>query len=110
MRHHQTLAVRLDEVFRLQGALVARERLTVRPARTPARGDAGGDEAHRDETNGAGRELEAEAPVGEKTVLDYNRAYNPTCAFSAYCLCPLPPRQNRLPLRVQTSEKRPQSQ
>lgn len=43
-------------------------------------------------------------------VLDYNRAYNPTCTFSAYNLCPLPPRQNRLPLRVQASEKCPQSQ
>ncbi|WP_434348118.1 DUF1684 domain-containing protein [Myxococcus virescens] len=43
-------------------------------------------------------------------VLDYNRAYGPTCTFSAYSLCPLPPRQNRLPLRVQASEKRPQSQ
>ncbi|CAM4365885.1 MULTISPECIES: DUF1684 domain-containing protein [Myxococcus] len=110
MRHHQTLAVRLDEVLRLHSELVMRERLTVRRARTPARGDSGGDEVHRNETNGAGRELEAETPVGATVVLDYNRAYNPTCAFSAYSLCPLSPRQNRLPLRVPASEKRPQSQ
>ncbi|NOJ79631.1 DUF1684 domain-containing protein [Myxococcus xanthus] len=45
-----------------------------------------------------------------QVALHHNRAYSPTCAFSAYSLCPLPPRQNRLPLRVQTSEKRPQSQ
>lgn len=50
---------------------------------------------------------DAEAPVGDKVVLDFNRADRPTCAFSTYSLCPLPPRQNRLPLRVQAGEKRP---
>lgn len=70
---------------------------------------AGGGPPDRDETDGAGRELEAEAPVGDKVVLDFNRADRPTCAFSTYSLCPLPPRQNRLPLRVQAGEKRPPS-
>ncbi|WAM24324.1 DUF1684 domain-containing protein [Myxococcus sp. NMCA1] len=56
------------------------------------------DETNRDETYGAGRELEAEAPVGDKVVRDFNRADSPTCAISAYSLYLLLPRQNRLPL------------
>ncbi|WP_426753774.1 DUF1684 domain-containing protein [Myxococcus sp. Y35] len=61
---------------------------------------------NRDEPYGARRELEAEASVEDKVVLDFDRTYSPTCTFSAYSLCPLPPRQNRLPSRVQAGEKR----
>ena len=38
--------------------------------------------------------------------LDFNRAYNPPCAFSAFATCPLPARQNRLALRVEAGEQR----
>ena len=38
-------------------------------------------------------------------VLDFNRAYNPPCAFSEFTTCPLPPKQNILPLRVEAGEK-----
>ncbi|MGZ6099098.1 MAG: DUF1684 domain-containing protein [Myxococcaceae bacterium] len=65
------------------------------------------DETNRTETYGAGRFLYA-APAEDGTViLDFNRAYNPPCAFSAFATCPLPPRQNRLALRVDAGEKRP---
>ena len=39
-------------------------------------------------------------------VLDFHRAYNPPCAFSAFATCPLAPKQNRLALRVEAGEKR----
>ena len=38
-------------------------------------------------------------------VVDFNKAYNPPCAFTAYATCPLPPPQNRLALRVEAGEK-----
>jgi uncharacterized protein (DUF1684 family) len=38
-------------------------------------------------------------------MLDFNRAYNPPCAFSEYTTCPLPPKQNILPLRIEAGEK-----
>jgi uncharacterized protein (DUF1684 family) len=62
-----------------------------------------------DTTYGAGRFLAIEKkPVpGEKFFLDLNRAYNPPCAFSEYTTCPLPPRQNVLPVRVEAGEKYP---
>jgi uncharacterized protein (DUF1684 family) len=58
------------------------------------------------ETYGAGRYLYVDAPDTEGRIeLDFNLAYNPPCAFTAFATCPLPPRQNRLPLRVEAGEK-----
>ena len=66
-----------------------------------------GDPTNGAETYGAGRFLYAEAPREGRVVLDFNRALNPPCAFTPYATCPLPPRQNRLPLRVEAGEQRP---
>ncbi len=44
------------------------------------------------------------APDG-RTVLDFNFAYNPSCAYSARYICPLSPRQNRLPAAVRAGER-----
>ena len=41
------------------------------------------------------------------TTLDFNRAYNPPCAFTAYSTCPMPPLKNRLDLAVRAGEKKP---
>ena len=38
-------------------------------------------------------------------MLDFNRAYNPPCAFTPYATCPLPPAENRLDLLVAAGEK-----
>lgn len=59
------------------------------------------------ETYGAGRFLDATPPVkGSRTVvLDFNKAYSPPCAFTPYATCPLPPRQNELPVRIEAGEK-----
>ena len=43
---------------------------------------------------------------GEWTVLDFNLAYNPPCAFSPYTVCPLPPPENRLQVAVEAGEMR----
>jgi uncharacterized protein (DUF1684 family) len=39
------------------------------------------------------------------TVLDFNTAYNPPCAFNPYTTCPIPLRENRLPVKVLAGEK-----
>jgi uncharacterized protein (DUF1684 family) len=57
------------------------------------------------ETYGGGRFLYSEMPVDGKVVVDFNQAYNPPCAFTPYATCPLPPRQNWLPVRVEAGEK-----
>ena len=64
------------------------------------------DETGKTDTYGAGRFLYAEMPKDGKVVIDFNKAYNPPCAFTHYATCPLPPKQNRLKLRVEAGEKR----
>ena len=59
------------------------------------------------ETYGAARYLYAHPPdASGKTVVDFNKAYNPPCAFTPYATCPLPPAQNRLPIRIEAGEKK----
>ena len=65
----------------------------------------------KDKTSGvttypAGRFLYAELPVEGKVVLDFNKAYNPPCAFTPYATCPLPPPQNRLDVPIEAGELR----
>jgi uncharacterized protein (DUF1684 family) len=58
------------------------------------------------ETYPGGRFLEVPLPQNGTAVLDFNKAYNPPCAFTPYVSCPLPPRQNRLPVPIQAGEKK----
>jgi hypothetical protein len=64
------------------------------------------DQTSGKETYGAGRYMYAD-PAGAdgRVTLDFNRAYSPPCAFTKYATCPLPPKQNRLPLRVEAGER-----
>jgi len=53
------------------------------------------------------RMLSAKAvPNGQWTVLDFNMASNPPCAYSKFTMCPLPPRENRLALAIEAGVKR----
>jgi uncharacterized protein len=64
------------------------------------------DKTNGHETYGAGRYLYANAPDATgKTILDFNKATNPPCAFVSYATCPLPPKQNFLPIPVPAGEK-----
>jgi uncharacterized protein (DUF1684 family) len=58
------------------------------------------------ETYGAGRFLYTEAPKDGRVVIDFNRAYNPPCAFSPYTTCPIPPLQNELDVAIRAGEKK----
>lgn len=62
------------------------------------------DRTNGPKTYGPGRFVYAPAPVDGRTVIDFNRAYNPPCAFNAYSTCPLPPPENRLDLAVEAGE------
>lgn len=56
---------------------------------------------------GAGRYIDAPKPAADgRVVVDFNRAYNPPCAFTPFATCPLPPPENRLDLAVTAGEKR----
>lgn len=65
------------------------------------------DETSRDSTYPAGRFLYATpADSTGHTILDFNRAYNPPCAFTPFATCPLPPSENMLKGAVKAGEKR----
>jgi uncharacterized protein (DUF1684 family) len=56
-------------------------------------------------TYGAGRFLDSGMPKAGVVELDFNKAYNPPCAFTAFATCPLPPRQNVLAAAIEAGEK-----
>lgn len=59
-----------------------------------------------EETYGAGRFLYTDGPDSNNIViLDFNKAYNPPCAFTKYATCPLPPDENKLRVRIEAGEK-----
>ena len=65
-----------------------------------------GDETSGDQTYGAGRFLEIASPEKDGTyILDFNKAYNPPCAFTPFATCPLPPKENFLKIAVLAGEK-----
>jgi uncharacterized protein (DUF1684 family) len=59
------------------------------------------------DTYPAGRFLYSAMPKDGQVVLDFNKAYSPPCAFTSFATCPLPPKQNRLDVRIEAGEKRP---
>ena len=63
------------------------------------------DETSGHGTYGAGRFLHVPFAINGKTVVDFNEAYNPPCAFNNFATCPLPPFQNRVKLKITAGEK-----
>ena len=57
------------------------------------------------ESYAAGRYLDLKAPVDGLYTLDFNAAYNPLCAYTHVYNCPIPPRENALPIAVRAGEK-----
>lgn len=66
-----------------------------------------GDQTNGAETYGGGRFLDIPPAVDGRTVIDFNRATNPPCSFTAFATCPTPPAENRLPLPVHAGERAP---
>lgn len=67
-----------------------------------------GDLTNRTETYQAGRYIYIDYPDegSDYTIIDFNKLYNPPCAYSLFTTCQLPPVQNRLDLAITAGEKR----
>lgn len=63
------------------------------------------DETSGKETYGASRFMEVHLLDDGSLDLNFNRAYNPPCAYTPHATCPLPPPQNILPVRIEAGEK-----
>jgi uncharacterized protein len=67
------------------------------------------DPTNRTETYQAGRFIYIDPPKegSDRTIIDFNKAYNPPCAYSEFTTCQLPPEGNVLSVSITAGEKRP---
>ena len=66
-----------------------------------------GDATNEKETYPTGRFMYVPKPDATgHTVIDFNKAFNPPCAFTVHATCPLPPKQNILPIALKIGEKK----
>jgi uncharacterized protein len=56
-------------------------------------------------TYGGGRYLRIELPIAPSTTIDFNRAFNPWCAYNSKYICPIPPAKNWLRVSIEAGEK-----
>ena len=56
-------------------------------------------------TYGGGRYLDVNAPSDNSMLLDFNKSYNPYCAYTDGYTCPFPPKENRLKIAIEAGEK-----
>ena len=87
--------------FTLQGRRIRMRPMTTRPGRLFL---VFRDATSGKETYGAARFLYADLQPDGTTVLDFNEAYNPPCAFNPFTTCPLPLRENRLTILIRAGE------
>jgi hypothetical protein len=64
------------------------------------------DDSNGETTYGGGRYIDLYIPNGDTLVVDFNKAYNPYCAYNDKYSCPIVPRENYLPLKVMAGVKR----
>ena len=58
-----------------------------------------------DGSYGGGRFLDARIPDGDIMILDFNKAYNPYCAYNSKYSCPIPPKENDILVRLEAGVK-----
>ena len=63
------------------------------------------DQTNGNESYGGGRYIDLEIPKGDTIVIDFNKAYNPYCAYNDKYSCPIPPRENDLAITIKAGVK-----
>lgn len=63
------------------------------------------DNTNGEETYGGGRYVDIRVPEGDTMVIDFNKAYNPYCAYSGRYSCPIVPRENYLDTEIKAGVK-----
>ncbi|WP_425076938.1 DUF1684 domain-containing protein [Psychroserpens sp. S379A] len=63
------------------------------------------DDTNGDESYGGGRYIDLRIPEGDTIEIDFNKAYNPYCAYNEKYSCPIVPRANYLALRIEAGVK-----
>ena len=63
------------------------------------------DQTNGSESYGGGRYIDVEIPEGDSIVIDFNRSYNPYCAYNDKYSCPIPPKENDLVIEIKAGIK-----
>lgn len=63
------------------------------------------DKTNAESTYGGGRYIDLKIPDGDTVVIDFNRAYNPYCAYNSKYSCPIPPKENNLDIEINAGVK-----
>ena len=58
-----------------------------------------------DGSYGGGRYIDLKIPENDLIVIDFNKSYNPYCAYSQRFSCPIPPEENDVSLRIEAGIK-----
>lgn len=58
-----------------------------------------------DETYGGGRYIDLNVPSDDSIIIDFNKAYSPSCAYNHNYSCPIPPKENDLNIRIEAGVK-----
>jgi uncharacterized protein (DUF1684 family) len=58
-----------------------------------------------DGSYGGGRYIDLDVPQEETLIIDFNKSYNPYCAYSKRYSCPIPPKENDLLVRIEAGVK-----
>lgn len=58
------------------------------------------------ESYGGGRYIDLKIPAANTILIDFNKAYNPYCAYNAGYSCPIPPRENHLKTAIRAGVKK----
>ena len=62
------------------------------------------DGTNKETTYGGGRKFYMPEPEGDEIILDFNLTENWPCAYTPYATCPLPLKENRLPIKIEAGE------
>lgn len=62
------------------------------------------DGTNKDTTYGGGRKFYLPIPEGNEIILDFNLTENWPCAYAPFATCPIPPKENRLPIKIEAGE------
>jgi uncharacterized protein len=59
------------------------------------------------QTHGGGRFLDLKIPDNDEIIIDFNKAYNPLCAYgNPKYSCPIPPKENYLEIKIKAGERK----
>jgi hypothetical protein len=64
------------------------------------------DETNGNETYGGGRFLDMRIPKSDEVIIDFNKAYNPYCAYNPEYSCPIVPLENELAVEIKAGVKK----